>query len=224
MRGVFASRARTPDMAQDVLDALVEARLVAVVRASSPARALEIVDALAEGGVRAFEIAFTVPQAENVVARLVGRADPRHAIGAGTVLSRETARRALDAGASFLVGPCFDEETSREAARARIPYIPGAGTVGEIVHATRAGADIVKVFPGETLGPAFVRAVRGPFPHIRLMPTGGVTVENVGDWFRAGAVSVGVGSALTGVGEVEDLSAVTTRARRFLEAIAKVRG
>jgi len=206
------------------LGTIADCGLVAVVRAEGSEQASRIADACAEGGVGAIEITFTVPGAATVIADLVRRDAARDIlIGAGTVLDPETARIAILAGAKFIVGPSLNLDTARLCNRYLVPYMPGAGTVREIVEAMECGADIIKVFPGETLGPAFIKAVRGPLPHACLMPTGDVSVENVGDWIRAGCVAVGVGGNLTGGAKRGDYKSITDLARRFISAIRRAR-
>jgi len=203
------------------LGKIVDSGLVAVVRAESPEQASRIADACAQAGVAAIEITFTVPDPASVIAELTRRYPKGEMlIGAGTVLDPETAAAAVAAGAQFVVAPCLNLEVARFCNRRQIPYMPGAGTVKEIVEAMECGAEIIKVFPGETLGPQFVKAVRGPLPHALLMPTGGVTLENVQDWLRAGCVAVGVGSSLCAGAKSGDYQAITDLARQF---IAKIR-
>ena len=145
-------------------------------------------------------------------------------VGAGTVLDPETARLAILAGAQFVVSPALNAETARLCNRYQIPYMPGAGTVGEVIAAMECGADIVKAFPGEILGPAFVKAVTGPLPQASLMPTGGVSLENVGEWIRAGSVAVGVGSNLTAGAQRGDFQSITDLANQFIAKIRQARG
>lgn len=205
----------------DILHRIVGPGLVAVIRASSAAEAARIADACVEGGIQALEVTFTVPNAIAAIADLSKRyASKQVAVGAGTVLDPETARAAILAGAQFVVSPASDAATARLCRRYQVPYLPGAGTATEIIRALEDGADIVKVFPGEVLGPAFVKAVRGPLPHAPLMPTGGVSVETAGQWIRAGCVALGVGGELTKGG---DDGAISARARELLAAIRKAR-
>jgi len=207
-----------------ILQKIVDSGLVAVVRAESCEQAARIADACVEGGVGAVEITFTVPGAAEVITDLVRRDAARHIlIGAGTVLDSETARASLLAGAQFIVGPSVSADTARLCNRYQVPYIPGAGTLNEIVEAMEYGADIVKVFPGETLGPAFVKAVKGPLPHACLMPTGGVSLENVREWFQAGCVAVGVGGHLTAGAKRGDFQSITDLAREFVSRIREAR-
>src|SRR3982751_316727 len=162
---------------QDILQKITGPGLIAVIRASSGDAAAHIAESCVEGGVQALEVTFTVPNAAAAIAELTKRYQSTQvAIGAGTVLDPETARIAILAGAQFVVSPSSDAATARLCRRYQVAYLPGAGTAGEIIRALEDGADIVKVFPGEVLGPAFVKAVRGPLPQAPLMPTGGVSL------------------------------------------------
>ena len=146
-------------------------------------------------------------------------------MGAGTVLDAETARRAIEAGATYVVSPVFRAAVVEEAHRHGVPAMPGAYTPTEILTAHEAGADVVKVFPAETLGPAYIKGVLAAMPFLRLMPTGGVTPENVGEWLRAGARAVGLGGALVDAKLVAagDYAAITARARAITTAVAAAR-
>jgi 2-dehydro-3-deoxyphosphogluconate aldolase/(4S)-4-hydroxy-2-oxoglutarate aldolase len=207
-----------------ILGKIEDSGLVAVVRAESSEQASRIADACALGGVGAIEITFTVPGALGVIAGLVRRDAARNIlIGAGTVLDPETARAAILAGAQFIVGPSVSADTARLCNRYQIPYMPGAGTITEIVAGMECGAEIIKVFPGEILGPAFVKGVMGPLPQARLMPTGGVGIDNVAEWIRAGCVAVGVGGNLTAGAQRGDYQSITDRARQFIAKIQEAR-
>ncbi|MBV8904309.1 MAG: bifunctional 2-keto-4-hydroxyglutarate aldolase/2-keto-3-deoxy-6-phosphogluconate aldolase [Acidobacteriia bacterium] len=207
-----------------VLSRIVESGLVAVIRAESTDQALRIASACAEGGAAALEITFTVPRAARVIGELTKRFSPEEiSVGAGTVLDPETARVALLEGAQFLVSPALNPQTARLANRYQVPYMPGAGTMYEIIEAMECGADIIKVFPGETLGPAFVKAVKGPLPQASLMPTGGVSLENAQAWIKAGCVALGVGGNLTAGAKSGDYQSITILARRFIEIIQHAR-
>lgn len=208
-----------------VLGRVVDSGLVAVVRAESSEQAARIAEACAEGGVAAVEITFTVPGAANVIEDLANRfTGDRIIIGAGTVLDPETARVAILAGAQFVVSPSLNHETARLCNRYQISYLPGASTVKEVIEGMECGAAILKVFPGETLGPAFVKAVRGPLPQASLMPTGGVSLENVGEWIQAGCVAVGVGGTLTAGAKTGDFQSITEMSRQFISKIRQARG
>lgn len=210
---------------QAILQKITAAGLVAVVRAESSGQAFKIADACIKGGVAAIEITFTVPGAADTIKDLVNTYKSGEIIiGAGTVLDPETARIAILAGAQYIVSPCINLETIKLCNRYQIPIMPGAATIKEIVEAMEAGADIVKVFPGEVLGPTFVKAVKGPLPQAPLMPTGGVSLDNVGEWIKAGCVAVGVGGNLTGGAKKGDFQSITDIAQQFVAKIRAARG
>jgi 2-dehydro-3-deoxyphosphogluconate aldolase/(4S)-4-hydroxy-2-oxoglutarate aldolase len=194
-----------------------------VIRAESPDQASRIAEACALGGVAALEITFTVPGASGVIEHLAKISTGQILLGAGTVLDPETARIAILAGAQFVVSPALNPQTARLCNRYQVPYMPGAGTIGEVIEAMECGADIVKVFPGEILGPSFVKAVKGPLPQAQLMPTGGVSLENIGEWIHAGAVAVGVGGNLTAGAKSGDFASITRIARQFVDKINEAR-
>jgi len=207
-----------------VLTRIIDSGLVAIVRTDTPDQAARITEACAKGGVAALEVTFTVPGAAAVITDLVKRYKPDEMIiGAGTVLDAETARIAILAGAQFLVSPGLSNDTARLANRYQIPYMPGVGTVREVIEAMEAGADILKVFPGETLGPTFIKAVKAPLPQAPLMPTGGVSIENAGAWIAAGSIALGVGGNLTAGAKTGDYQSITDLAKRFIEAIQEAR-
>jgi 2-dehydro-3-deoxyphosphogluconate aldolase / (4S)-4-hydroxy-2-oxoglutarate aldolase len=208
----------------EVLTRIVSSGLVAVIRADNPEQASGIAEACGLGDVAALEITFTVPGASGVISHLAKNASPKILLGAGTVLDPETARIAILAGAQFVVSPSLNPETARLCNRYQVPYMPGAATIREVVEAMECGADIVKVFPGEILGPAFVKAVKGPLPQAQLMPTGGVSLENISDWIKAGSVAVGVGGNLTAGAKSGDFASITRIAKQFVERIRQARG
>jgi 2-dehydro-3-deoxyphosphogluconate aldolase/(4S)-4-hydroxy-2-oxoglutarate aldolase len=208
-----------------ILGKIVDSGLVAIVRTASSDQATRVAEACGEAGVTALEVTFTVPGAAAVIENLAKRfSQDKMLVGAGTVLDPETTRIALLAGAQFIVSPSLNPETARMCNRYQISYFPGAGTVKEVVEAMECGADAIKVFPGETLGPAFVKAVLAPLPQAPLMPTGGVSVDNVADWIKAGAIAVGVGGSLTAGAKTGDYASITAMARKFLERIREARG
>jgi 2-dehydro-3-deoxyphosphogluconate aldolase / (4S)-4-hydroxy-2-oxoglutarate aldolase len=207
----------------EVLGKIVASGLVAVIRAENPDQAARIAEACALGRVGALEITFTVPGARGVIEHLTKQFSDEILLGAGTVLDPETARIAILAGAQFVVSPALNPETARLCNRYQIPYMPGAATIREVIEAMECGADIVKVFPGEILGPAFVKAVKAPLPQAQLMPTGGVSLENVADWIKAGSVAVGVGSNLTAGAKTGDFASITQLARQLVEKIKEAR-
>jgi 2-dehydro-3-deoxyphosphogluconate aldolase / (4S)-4-hydroxy-2-oxoglutarate aldolase len=207
-----------------VLNRIMDSGLVAVIRADNSEQASRIAEACAIGGVAAVEITFTVPGTAGVISDLAKqyRSD-EILIGAGTVLDPETGRIAILSGAQFIVGPALSADTARLCNRYQIPYMPGAATVREVIEAMECGADIVKVFPGDTLGPSFVKAIRGPLPHVSLMPTGGVDLGNVAEWIKAGCVAVGVGGNLTSSAKNGDYKTITAIAKQFIEQIRNAR-
>ncbi|HTV58357.1 MAG TPA: bifunctional 2-keto-4-hydroxyglutarate aldolase/2-keto-3-deoxy-6-phosphogluconate aldolase [Verrucomicrobiae bacterium] len=207
-----------------VIAKIIEAGLVVIVRADSPEQAERIAEACGFGGVAALEITFTVPGALDVISRLAKSPMSQDMVlGAGTVLDPETARAAILAGAQFIVSPSLNPETARLCNRYQIPYMPGAATMGEIIAAMECGADVVKIFPGELFGPAFVKAAKGPLPQASLMPTGGVSLKNVEEWIEAGSVAVGVGGSLTAGAKTGDYAAITTHTKEFIEKIRSAR-
>lgn len=208
----------------EILQKIEAAGVVAVVRAESAEQAIAIAEACLLGGIPSIEVTFTVPGALGVIEGLAKRfSDKELFIGAGTVLDSETARLAILAGAQYLVSPGFDHETAKLANRYQIPYMPGCLTITEMIHAMEEGVDIVKLFPGSAFGPSYVKAVKGPLPQINLMPTGGVSLDNVGEWISAGVVAVGVGSELTGPAKKGDYAKVTELAKAFIAAVKAAR-
>jgi 2-dehydro-3-deoxyphosphogluconate aldolase/(4S)-4-hydroxy-2-oxoglutarate aldolase len=178
------------------LKRILDCGIVAVVRAESGEQLAKVVKALAEGGVTAAEITFTVPDAIDVIRRVRSEVGDQVVLGAGTVLDPETARAALLAGAEYIVSPIVNPDVIKLCRRYDKAVMPGAYTPTEILAAWEAGADVVKVFPAELGGPALLKALRGPFPQIRLMPTGGVNLETAESFLRAGACCLGVGGSL----------------------------
>jgi 2-dehydro-3-deoxyphosphogluconate aldolase/(4S)-4-hydroxy-2-oxoglutarate aldolase len=186
----------TTDRHREVLRLVEDTGVVAIIRLKDRTLVRGMVDALLEGGVRALEITMTVPGAIDLIREIVPTLPPGFALGAGTVLDDATATAAIDAGAAFLVTPVLRHDVIRAARERGVPVMPGCFTPTEILDAWQAGADVVKVFPATSLGPSYLKDVHGPLPEIKLMPTGGVSLANAGDWIRAGAMAVGVGSAL----------------------------
>ena len=206
-----------------LLQKIYAAGMVAIVRADTAEVALRTAEACVEGGVTALEIAFTTPDTLELIKALRVRYGDQVLVGAGTVLDAATARLAILAGAQCIIAPSVDADTIRTASRYQIPMLPGAMTPTEIVSALEAGADIVKVFPGEAFSPSYLKALRAPLPQAPLMPTGGVTLDNLAEWFAHGAVAVGVGGSLTAAAAHGDFADVTTRARAFVERLTQAR-
>jgi len=200
--------------------------VVAVIRLQDSSKLRAVVDALAAGGVKALEITMTVPRAIELIGEIAPTLPPDFVIGAGTVVDPDTAHAAILAGARFIVGPVLRPAVIEVCHRYDVAVMPGCFSPTEILTAWEAGADVVKVFPATALGPSYFKDIRGPLPRLKLMPTGGVTLDNAGDWIRAGAVAIGVGTALVDVKLVAagDFAAITERARRFVDAVRAARG
>lgn len=179
-----------------VLAALEDAGVVAVIRMKDPARLADVAAALVDGGVKALEVTMTVPGAVDAIRALAPRLPPGFLIGAGTVTDAETTVRVIDAGASFVVSPVLRRQVIEAAAARDVLAVPGCFSPTEVLDAWDAGAGLVKIFPATALGPGYLKDLHGPLPQVKLMPTGGVTVDNAGDWIAAGAVAVGVGTSL----------------------------
>jgi len=202
------------------LEKIMNCGIVAVVRAESSEQAFKIADACIAGGVAAIELTFTVPGAADVIRDLSNKYQSGEIIiGAGTVLDAETARIAILAGAQYVVSPSINLETIKLCNRYQIPVMPGAMTIKEVVEAMEAGADIVKIFPGEAFGPSIIKAIKGPLPQAPLMPTGGVSLENVDEWIKVGCVAVGVGGNLTGGAKSGDYQSIIDIGKQFVEKI-----
>lgn len=207
-----------------VVQRICDCGIVAVVRAENADQAVKIADACANAGIAALEITFTVPGAVEVIKKLAEVYNKGEIIvGAGTVLDAETARAAILAGAKYVVSPCLSKEVVTLCNRYQIACMPGAMTIKEVVECMEAGADIVKIFPGELFGPAIIKAIKGPLPQARLMPTGGVSLENVEEWIKAGCVAVGVGGSLTAGAKKGDYESITTIGSQFVEKIKALR-
>lgn len=209
---------------QQVLERICKSGLVAVVRAENGEQAKRIAEACLAGGMQAIEMTYTVPGVHRIMEELAKSYSPGELIiGAGTVLDPETARVSILSGAQYVVSPCLNVETVRMCNRYQVPVMAGAMTIKEIVECMEAGADVVKLFPGELFGPAMVKAIKGPLPQAQIMPTGGVSVSNVQEWIKAGCVAVGAGSSLTAGAKTGDYAAITETARKFLAEIAQAR-
>ena len=190
-----------------------------------PTQLRRVVDAIAEGGVRAIEVTMTVPGAVELIGTLARSLPPEILLGAGTVTDAATARAVIEAGARYVVSPVFRREVIAACHERGVAAAPGCFTPTEILDAHDAGADVVKVFPATALGPQYIKDVRAPLPQLRLMPTGGVSLDNAGDWIRAGAVAVGVGSALVDTKAIDEgrFDVLTSNARRIVASVASAR-
>ncbi|WP_338823358.1 KHG/KDPG aldolase [Moorella humiferrea] len=208
-----------------VMQRIIDCGIVAVVRAENPEQAIKIAEAVKAGGVEAIEITLTVPGALDVIKELAATYRRGEIlIGAGTVLDAVTARMAILAGAEFLVSPCLDVEMVKTCNRYQKVCMAGAMSVREIVEVMEAGSDFVKLFPGSAFGPEMVKAIKGPLPQAPIIPTGGVSLENVGQWIKAGCEAVGVGGELTKGAKTGDYRLIEETARKFVAAIRAARG
>lgn len=212
-------------MSQRTLSHLVETGAVAVFRADDADQLLRIADALKRGGVDSLEITMTTPRALELIREVKRRFASDVLVGAGSVLDPETTKRAIDAGAEFVVGPCLNSDVIAQCQQEDALAIPGTLTPTEMWTGWEAGAEILKVFPARGGGPRYVKDVLAPLPQLRLLPTGGVTLDNAADFIRAGAVAVGIGSDLVDDNLVAngDVEALTDRACRLVDSIAEAR-
>lgn len=202
---------------------ILDSGVVAVIRAESKDEAVKISKACIEGGIKSIEVTYTVPGTSKVIEALKSEFGDTLEIGAGTVLDSETARGALLSGASYIVSPGFDEATAKLCNRYQIPYMPGCLTITEMLTALESGVDIIKLFPGSAFGAEYIKAVKGPIPQINIMPTGGVSLDNVKNWINMGAVAVGIGSDLTKGYKENGITAIVENARAFVERVKEAR-
>lgn len=208
-----------------VLQQVEATGVVAVIRMREPDKLRAVVEALVEGGVRALEVTMTVPGAVGLIERLARELPGGFELGAGTVLDPETARQVILAGAKFVVAPTLNLGTIEMCHRYDVAVMPGCFTPTEILTAWQAGADVIKVFPATALGPGFFKDIKGPLPQVRVMPTGGVSLANAGDWIKAGALAIGVGTSMLDTRAIAEgrFDAIAENARRFVEAVRAAR-
>lgn len=216
-----------------ILQQMTEAGVVAVLRADSPEEVAEMARRAIKGGIKAIEITMTVPFALKAIEQLAREysseaspdSDNYAIIGVGTVLDPETARAAILAGAEYVVAPSLNPETVRLCNRYAVPVLPGTMTIQEIQTALELGADIVKLFPGNLYSPSVIPSIKGPLPQANIMPTGGVSLDNLKDWIKAGAVAVGIGSDLTKEAvKTGDFSLIETKAAAYVAAYREAKG
>lgn len=209
---------------QKVITKICETGIVAVVRADNEDRAKRIADACLKGGINAIEMTFTVPKAHKIIESLCDEyKNGEMIVGAGTVLDPETARIAILSGAQYIVSPYLDINTIKCCNRYAVACMPGVMTVKEMIEAMEYGADIVKLFPGDAFGPKMVKALHGPVPQAKIMPTGGVSLDNVDQWFKNGVVAVGAGSCLTAGAKTGNYELITETSKQFVEKIKAAR-
>jgi 2-dehydro-3-deoxyphosphogluconate aldolase/(4S)-4-hydroxy-2-oxoglutarate aldolase len=210
----------------DILNRILDLKAIAVIRMADSTKLVSVVEAILEGGVECVEITMTVPDAIRIIKDVSREIGDRALIGAGTVMDRDTALQTIEAGAQFVVAPVFNPQVVEAVHDQGFVAIPGAFSPAEIVAAWEAGADVVKIFPATVLGPKYIKDFRGPLPQIRLCPTGGVTVDNAGEWIKAGASCVGIGSDLLNKQAIADnrFEVLTERARRMVASIQSATG
>lgn len=211
--------------ASNPLDRVLDSCIVAVIRAESGEKLVDVAEALLAGGVDVMEVTFTVPKAVQVLEKVADKLGKRVLLGAGTVLDPETCRAAFLAGAEFIVSPTVNVQVIEMCKRYSKLVMPGALTPTEVVTAWQAGADIVKIFPSEITGPKYLKALHGPLPQIRLMPTGGVNLETATDFLKAGACALGVGSSLVDPKLVAagDLKKIESLAKQYQQVVKEFR-
>lgn len=212
--------------ASDIVHRIESTGVVAIIRAQDSVQLIDVVDALHEGGLTCIEVTMTTPNALDVIAEARQACGDAATIGVGSVLDAETARAAILAGAQFVVAPITDIPTIEMCKTYSVPVLPGAMTPTEVVRAWKAGADFVKVFPTSVLGAAYIKDLRAPLPQIKLMPTGGVNLDTVTDFIKAGAATVGVGSALVSrkILKDRDYAALKASAAEWLKRVREARG
>ena len=207
----------------DLLEKLIKSGVVSVVRAESAEDAVKIVEAVVDGGIKSIELTYSVPRANDVIADLVSTyAGTDVMIGAGTVLESTSARLAIIAGAQFIVSPTFNKEVAKICNLYQIPYIPGVMTPLEAQTAMEYGSELIKLFPGDITGPAMIKDLKGPFPYINVMPSGGVNESNVAEWFKVGATAVSAGGGVTAPALTGDFAGVKVNAEKFMRAYKAV--
>lgn len=204
---------------EQILTQLRQDGVIAVIRAQREDEALTLVSRCVEGGIRCIELTFTVPFAHRVLEAVARKFGDTVLLGAGTVLDSETARLALLSGAQFIVSPCFQGDLVRLCNRYRKPAVCGVMTVSEAVAAMEAGCDFLKLFPADVLGVSFLRSLKGPVPQAQVIPTGGISAENAGEWIRAGAVAVGAGGKLLQGDVVQNARRLVEQVRLAREAL-----
>lgn len=209
---------------EEIVSKIIELKAVAVIRMDDPSKLIKVAEAIYEGGVRAIEITMTVPNAIETIALASKEIGNKVLIGVGSIINAEMTQKAIDAGAQYVVSPIFKKEIVETSHENEIPAMPGAFSPTEAQLAYEAGADIIKIFPADVLGMAFIKGIKAPLPHLKIMPTGGVSLTNAGDWIKAGACAVGVGSALLDKEAIDkgNYSILTENAKKIMSSINSV--
>ncbi|MCQ6264648.1 bifunctional 2-keto-4-hydroxyglutarate aldolase/2-keto-3-deoxy-6-phosphogluconate aldolase [Fictibacillus sp. WQ 8-8] len=199
-----------------VFQKLMESQVVAVIRGKDSHEAVQVSKAAIEGGIRAIELTYTTPQVEEVFKEL---RQLNVLLGAGSVMDSETARHAILSGAQFIVSSHFVKEIAALCNRYSVPYLPGCMNIGDMAKALEAGCDVLKLFPANAFDPSFIRSVNGPLPNVRIMPTGGISLNNMNEWLNAGAVAVGVGSDLTKAYQKGGYAEAVSLSRKYIHTL-----
>jgi 2-dehydro-3-deoxyphosphogluconate aldolase/(4S)-4-hydroxy-2-oxoglutarate aldolase len=206
---------------EKILQEILKRKAIAVLRVKEEEKLQRVIEAIYTGGVSVIEITMTVPNAIQLIEQMNEKLDKNIIIGVGSVLNSKTAEDAIEAGAKYVVSPIFKKEIIETAHKFDVPAMPGCFTPSEIQTAFECGADIVKVFPADVVGMEFFKAILAPMPHLKLMPTGGVSLTNAGDWLKAGACAVGIGSALLDSKAIQEgnFSKLTENAKIIMKSI-----
>ena len=202
-----------------MLNKIKEEGIVAVIRAKNHEEAIGYINACVNGGVKAIELTYTIPNVVELIKYVCEKYDDV-LVGVGSVLNRKMAKDAIDAGAGYVFSPGFSDEVYTICNEMNILYLPGCMTVTEVMNAMDKGNAMIKLFPGEVFGPKYVKAIKAPIPNVEIMPTGGVSIDNIEQWFEMGVSCVGVGSSLLGAGSLEDIENL---AKEFKSKIANIR-
>lgn len=202
-----------------MLNKIKEEGIVAVIRAKNHEEAIGYINACVNGGVKAIELTYTIPNVVELIKYVCEKYDDV-LVGVGSVLNRKMAKDAIDAGAAYVVSPGFSDEVNTICHEMNILYLPGCMTVTEVMNAMDKGNAMIKLFPGEVFGPKYVKAIKASIPNVEIMPTGGVSIDNIEQWFEMGVSCVGVGSSLLGAGSLEDIENL---AKEFKSKIANIR-
>ena len=204
----------------EILNKIHENYLVAVVRGHGFESTVKMIESIVEGGIKNIEITYTTPKASELIEHFASHKGI--CVGAGTVMSRETADEAIRRGAQYIVSPHLDTDVSELCNLHHIPYLPGCGTATEITEAMNSGIDVIKVFPGGILGASFIKDIKGPLPHANLMPSGGVNKENMSDWYANDAFAIGIGSALAKNYDGTNPEVVKNNTEEFVKVYEKI--
>lgn len=208
------------------LKALSDCGVVAVVRGNTKETGVNVAKACIAGKVKAIEVTYTNKFANDIIRDLANEYenDESVVIGAGTVLDSETARMAILSGAKYIVSPSFSKDTAKMCNRYKVAYIPGVMTINEIVQAHEVGVDVVKLFPGSAFGQGYIKAIKGPLPYANIMVTGGVNIDNIDSWIKAGVDLVGIGGELNQLGEEQKFDEISEICKEYIEKLSIARG